>query len=102
MSDFPLLPAPAAAPVNRAGRLDLLVQDGLGLLSEELGRRFGIPLRPHLQPVIDRFVSEHVASNNVPVTPMEIAERMGLIRREVHKIYPANSNRNRRRNRRRR
>ncbi len=78
MSDQPLL-LPAPAPINRAGRLDLLVSDGLGLISQELGRRFGIPLREHLQPVIDRFVNDHVQAGNVPVTPMQIAERMGLI-----------------------
>lgn len=69
---------PVPAP-DRTGRLDLLATDGLGRLADNLGARFGLPLRPFLQPVIDRFVAEKVTSERLPVTPEEIAERMGIL-----------------------
>ncbi len=59
---------------NRAGRLDLLIKDGFGLVAERLG------IREHAQPVIDRFVDQNVRENRVPVTPMEICERLGLLK----------------------
>ena len=60
---------------NRQGRIDLLIKDGLGMIFD----RFGI--RHHAQPVIDRFVDEQVEINKVPVTPIQIAEHIGLLRK---------------------
>ncbi len=72
-------------PVDRTGRLDLLAQDGLGQLADWLGSRIGIPIRPHVQPVIDRFVREKVDHHRMPVTPTEIAERVGILENPARK-----------------
>lgn len=60
---------------ERSGRLDLLIKDGLGMLADRVG------IRHHAQPVIDRFVDEKVQHHKVPVTPIEIAEACGLLKR---------------------
>ncbi len=62
-------------PTDRTGRFDLLVKDGLGMLADRIG------IRPHVQPVIDRFVDENIDKHRVPVTPEEVAERMGILKR---------------------
>ena len=59
---------------DRAGRLDLLIKDGFGLFAERLG------IRRQAQPVIDRFVEEQIQRNRVPVTPVEIFERLGILK----------------------
>lgn len=61
---------------DRTGRLDLLVKEGLGMLAD----RIGLP-RAHVQRVIDRFVDENIEHHKVPVSPEEIAENMGLLRK---------------------
>lgn len=66
--------------VDRKGRLDLLAADGLGSIVDRIGAQFGIPLRKHVQPVIDRFVRENISGK--PVTPESIAEDMGLLKRQ--------------------
>jgi hypothetical protein len=60
---------------NRTGRVDLLVKDGLGMIAD----RFGV--RDHVQRIIDRFVDENIERNRVPVSPEEIAENMGILRK---------------------
>ncbi len=71
---------------SRKGRLDLLFQDGLGQFADVLDRRMGIGLRGIVQPVINRFVSENVSKHQVPVTPEEIAEHMGILRKPPKKV----------------
>ena len=72
---------------SRVGRLDLLAQEGLGRICAEVGRRLGFPsLREHVQPVIDRYVAENVTRHRIPVTPVDLAEEMGLIRRQQKRV----------------
>ncbi len=61
---------------SRVGRFDLLVKDGLGMLADRLG------IRPHVQPVIDRFVDENVERSKMPVTPVALAEHIGLLKKQ--------------------
>lgn len=72
---------PEMKPINKVGRLDIAASEGLGRLADALGANFGIPLRPMLQGVIDRFVSENVTDKKLPVTPEAIAERMGILKK---------------------
>lgn len=62
-----------ANTTSRTGRLDLLIKDGFGLIFE----RFGV--RHHAQPVIDEWVDENVREKQIPVTPSEIARRLGIL-----------------------
>lgn len=60
---------------DRRGRLDLLIQDGLGMVADRIG------IREHAQPLIDRFVNEKVKEHRIPVTPIEVAEHCGLLKK---------------------
>lgn len=60
---------------NRRGRLDLLIKDGFGMIADRAG------LRGVLQPVIDTFVDQKVKQHRVPVTPIEIAQHCGILRK---------------------
>ena len=60
---------------DRRGRLDLLIKDGLGMVADRAG------VRAVVQPVIDLFVDEKIRANRVPVTPVEIAQHLGILRK---------------------
>lgn len=62
-------------------RLDYTIQHGL----EVFAQRFG--LGDILRPVIKRFVDDNVRTHRIPVTAEEIAEQMGLIKKQP-KVKP--------------
>jgi hypothetical protein len=63
-------------------RLDMLVTHGL----EVFAQRFG--LGDVLKPVIKRFVDEQVRVNKVPVTAEEIAEGLGIVKKQKRRPLP--------------
>lgn len=56
-------------------RLDWTIQHGLEAFAQKLG------LGNVLNPVIKRFVDENVRTHRIPVTAEEIAEEMGILRK---------------------
>lgn len=56
-------------------RLDWTIQHGLEAFAQKLG------LGNVMNPVIKRFVDENVRTHRIPVTAEEIAEEMGLLRK---------------------
>lgn len=63
--------------MSKEGRLDLLVSEGLGRIAEKIGLRRNVA-----QPLIDRFVQENVTRHKMPVTPEQIAEEIGLLKKQ--------------------
>lgn len=57
-------------------RLDWTIQHGLEIFAQKLG------LGDVLKPVIKRFVDENVREHKVPCTAEEIAEEMGLLKKQ--------------------
>lgn len=64
---------------QQPGRLDQLARNlaltGLDMLSAATGQN----LRPHVEPIVDRLVRTHLTSRPIPLTAVELAERLGLV-----------------------
>jgi hypothetical protein len=63
-------------------RLDMLVTHGLEVFAQKLG------LGDLCKPVIKRFVEEQVRQNRVPVTAEEIAEELGILKKQKRPNVP--------------
>ncbi len=63
-------------------RLDWAIQHGLEVWAQRLG------LGNFLNPSIKRFVDENVRTHRIPVTAEEIAEEMGILKKQKPQKRP--------------
>lgn len=64
---------------QQPGRLDQLARNlalaGVDMLASYTGQN----LRPHVEPIVDRLVRTYLPSRPIPLTAIEIAERVGFV-----------------------